>query len=61
VAQSGAELSNKIGEVIIKKTRFQLNTRGLEAQSVAEQSDICCTDQERFKSQIAAIMLAEMT
>jgi hypothetical protein len=57
--RSGADLSNKIGEVI-KNTRFQYE-RTLAARSVAERSDIYRVDQERFQSQIAAITLAEMT
>jgi hypothetical protein len=47
-------------EVINKNTRFQYE-RSLAARSIAEQSDIYRADRERFKSQIAAIMLADMT
>jgi hypothetical protein len=47
-------------EVIKKNTRFQYE-RSLAARSVAERSDIYRVDQERFKSRIAAITLAEMT
>jgi hypothetical protein len=46
----GAELSDKIVEVIIKNFRFQY-----------ERSNIYQVDQDRFKSQIAAMMLVEMT
>jgi hypothetical protein len=53
--QSGAELSNKIVEVIKKNTRFQYE------RSLAARSDIYRIDQERFKSRIAAITLAEIT
>jgi hypothetical protein len=56
----GAELSDKIVEVIKKNNRFQYE-RSLAARSVAERSDIYRVDQERFISQIAAKTLAEMT
>jgi hypothetical protein len=42
-------------EVIKKNTRFQYELSG------AERSDVYLVDQERFKSRIAAITLAEMT
>jgi hypothetical protein len=54
------ELSDKIVEVIIKNTCFQYE-HSLAAWSVAEWSNIYRFDQERFKSQIAAITLTEMT
>jgi hypothetical protein len=61
VVRSGAKLSDKIMEVLIKKnTRYQYQ-RNLVARSRAEQSEIYRADQERFISQIAAITLAEMT
>jgi hypothetical protein len=56
----GAELSDKIVEVIKKNTRFQYE-RNLAARSVAERSNIYRVDQDRFILQIAAITLAEMT
>jgi hypothetical protein len=55
----GAELSDKIVEVIIKNTSFQYE-HSFAARSVAKRSDIYRVDQERFKLQIAAITLAEM-
>jgi hypothetical protein len=55
VAWCGAELSDKIVEVIIKNTCFQYE------RSLAPRSDFYRFDQERFKLQIAAITLAEMT
>jgi hypothetical protein len=55
----GADLSDKVVEIIIKNTNFQYE-RSLAAQSVAEQRDIYRIDQERFKSQIDVITLAEM-
>jgi hypothetical protein len=56
----GAELSDKIVEVIKKNTSFQYE-HSLAALSVAEQGDIYRLDEKRFKSRIAAITLAEMT
>jgi hypothetical protein len=45
-------------EVIIKNTRFQYEH---SLAALTESSDIYRADQERFRSQIAAITLAEMT
>jgi hypothetical protein len=59
VARSGAELRDKIVEVIKKNTRFQYE-RSLVARSVAERRNIYRVDQEGFKSRIAAITLAKM-
>jgi hypothetical protein len=54
-ARSGAKLSGKIVEVIIRNARVQYE------RCLAAQSDIYRVDQERFKSQIAAVTLAEIT
>jgi hypothetical protein len=53
----GAEVSNKIEEVIIKNTRFQYQ-RSLAPRGV--ESDINRVDQERFKLQIAVKRLAKI-
>jgi hypothetical protein len=53
----GAELSDKIVELeVIKKNTCSQYEGGLVAQS-----DIYRVDQERFKSRITAMTLAEMT